>query len=291
MYLQFDINIDKCLQEIIDTIWIIMRKWREDHSEQRDMNDDMSHCMLQMMMTKLRSLQVLAKGLPVLPHNPYSTIIMDIPSMASIVRGIYEMAFIYHNIFISTENEQERDILLTLWKIRGFNNRQNLNPPENIYIKKEEDEKTYIESLRHEIVIVLDNMNITPSAKKDIEKASNKNISNICGYKFEKKDSVIVSFKSVPFSNCEALFSYNNFNALYPYFSSHSHPSYLGVLQFGQMFNAEADKDMAKTIIISACICASKFTKDFCDVVADGEKYFKEHTKDLISTISLFSMI
>ena len=33
MYLQLDINIDKCLQEIIDIIWIIQRKWREEHSE------------------------------------------------------------------------------------------------------------------------------------------------------------------------------------------------------------------------------------------------------------------
>lgn len=291
MYLQLDINIDKCLQEIIDTIWIIQRKWREDHSEQRDVNDAMSHCMLQMMMTKLRSLQVLAKGLPVLPNKPSSTKIMDIPSLASIVRGIYEMAFIYHNIFINTENEQERDILLTLWKIRGFNNRQNLNPPEDIYIKKIDDEKTYIESLRHEIVLVLDKMNIIQSARKTIERAANKDNSNICGYKFEKNDSVIVSFKSVPFSDCEALFSHNYFNALYPYFSFHSHPSYLGVLQFGQMFNAEADKDMAKTIIISACICASKFTKDFCDVVADGEKYIKDYTKDFFSSIGLLSMI
>lgn len=291
MYLQIDIEIDKCLQEIIDTIWIIQRKWREDHSEQRDVNDAMSHCMLQMMITKLRSLQVLAKGLPVLPDNPSSTIIMDIPSMASVVRGIYEMAFIYHNIFVGTENEQERDILLTLWKIRGFNNRQNLNPPEEIYLRKEEDEKTYIESLRCEINLVLDKMNIIQSARKDIEKAANKNNSNICGYKFEKKDSVIVSFKHVPFSDCEVLFSHNYFNALYSYFSFQSHPSYLGVLQFGQMFNAKADKDMAKTIIISACICASKFTKDFCDVVADGERYIKDYTKGFISTISLFSMI
>ena len=291
MYLKLDISVEKCLQEIIDTIWIIQRKWREEHSVQMDVNDAMSHCMLQMMMTKLRSLQVLAKGLPVLPNKPSSTIIMDIPSLASIVRGIYEMAFIYHNIFISTENEQERDILLTLWKIRGFNNRQNLNPPEDIYIKKIDDEKTYIESLRREIILVLDKINILQSARREIEKVANKDNNNICGYKFEKKDSVIVSFKSVPFSNCEALFSHNYFNALYPYFSSQSHPSYLGVLQFGQMFNAEADKDMAKTIIISACICASKFTKDFCVVVADGEKYFKEYTKDLLSTISLFSMI
>lgn len=291
MYLQLDINIDKCLQEIIDTIWIIQRKWREEHSEQMDVNDAMSHCMLQMMMTKLRSLQVLAKGLPVLPNNPSSAIIMDIPSVASIVRGIYEMAFIYHNIFISTENEQERDILLTLWKIRGFNNRQNLNPPEETYIRKEEDEKTYIEGLRHEIVMVLDKINILQSARRAIEKAANKDNSNICGYKFEKKDSIIVSFKSVPFSNCEALFSHNYFNALYPYFSSQSHPSYLGVLQFGQMFNAKADKDMAKTVIFSACICASKFTKDFCDVVADGDKYIKDFTKDFTSTMHFFSMI
>ena len=286
-----DINIDKCLQEIIDIIWIIQRKWREEHSEQMDVNDAMSHCMLQMMMTKLRSLQVLAKGLPVLPNNPSSTIIMDIPSMASIVRGIYEMAFIYHNIFISTENEQERDILLTLWKIRGFNNRQNLNPPEETNIRKEEDEKTYIDKLRHEIVLVLDKINILQSARRTIEKAANKDNSNICGYKFEKKDSVIVSFKNIPFSDCEALFSHKYFNALYPYFSSQSHPSYLGVLQFGQMFNAEVDKDMAKTIIVSACICASKFTKDFCDVVADGEKYIKDYNKDFLSTISLFCMI
>lgn len=291
MYLNLDISVEKCLQETIDTIWIIQRKWREDHSEQMDVNDAMSHCMLQMMMTKLRSLQVLANGLPVLPNNPSSTIIMDVPSMASIVRGIYEMAFIYHNIFVSTENEEERDILLMLWKIRGFNNRQNLYPPKDTYIKKEEDEKKYIESLRREIVLVLDKMNIIQSARKTIEKAANKDNSNICGYKFEKKDSIIVSFKSLPFSKCEALFSHNYFNALYPYFSSHTHPSYLGVLQFGQMFNAKTDKNMAETIIFSACICASKFTKDFCDVVADGEKYIKDFTKDFTSTIHFFSMI
>ena len=52
--------------------------------------------------------------------------IPDIPSMAAIVRSMYELEFVFHNLFVEQPTEAERNVILYLWEIKGLNNRQGL---------------------------------------------------------------------------------------------------------------------------------------------------------------------
>ncbi len=85
--------------------------------------DCISQCNLQMATCTAQSILSLAKGI----HWGYhSTFLIDVHSCASLVRALYERAFIFRNIYVSTDNVLERDLLLYIWEIRGLNNRVNL---------------------------------------------------------------------------------------------------------------------------------------------------------------------
>ena len=74
----------------------------------------------------------------------------------------------------------------------------------------------------------------------------------------------------------------------YRLLSIHGHPSYLGVLQFGQMFNNETDNEFLRTIITCACKLASTIAVDFRDHVIGADEIFanlEEKSKSYIETL------
>ena len=56
----------------------------------------------------------------------------------------------------------------------------------------------------------------------------------------------------------------------------HAHPSYLSILQFGQMYKDEQYKKQLEEILISACIFNAHLIQDFCNFIPECQKYYEQ---------------
>ena len=287
-YLTITFDPVQGLESIRASLLGILLKWWESHNTKSNDIDGITQCMMQMVLLRIRSLQEAIKGLPLVPNNQEQTIYFDLSNIASITRGIYESAFIYHNIFISTDNKDERRILINIWKIEGYNNR--VPVPESMKKNVFRNGNT-IDSLRNEIKDILDQMDISESARNKIEKVINKDSSNIKGYRFVKSENRIIGFESIDFSNVRSVFENEHMDGTYTFLSYQSHPSFLSVLQFGQLTRKEYIVDMLRPYLIAACFCATKFTNDACKVLTDGDNIKNVVEPNILATINFFKNI
>lgn len=238
--------------------------WRRHvESKEVDEADAIAQCMLQMMICKAHSVLELSKGVAIVPEN-LTLKVLDIPSIASIVRSMYEMSFVFHNIFVDQASVEERDILLFLWEIKGLNNRQGLRMVPTEYMSQKEAEKVQINELRNKIVVILDKMKVSAKVKKDVLHVIETKVTNIKGYSFEKdNDGQIVSFKDIRFDAGYGTFQNHTHPDTYRFLSFITHPSYISVLQFGQMFNRNEDRLHLRTLLAVAIQLASSMCLDF----------------------------
>lgn len=280
----------KGLESIRASLLGILLKWWDTHKTKWNDIDAITQCMMQMVLFKIRSLQEAMKGLPLVPNGQKQTIYLDLSNMASITRGIYESAFIYHNIFISTDNENERQVLINIWKIEGYNNRHKVPVPESMEEDVAQNINT-IESLRNATKEILNRMDIVKSARTKIEKIIKRDSSNIKGYRFVKSENRIIGFEHIDFTNARSIFEHEYLDGTYSYLSYQSHPSFLSLLQFGQLTGKEHFADMVRPFLMTACFCATKFTNDACKVLTDGESIKKQVEPNILATINFFENI
>lgn len=286
------LNFDfaKGLENIRASLLGILLKWWDSHKTTWNDIDAITQCMMQMTLFKIRSLQEAMKGLPLVPNGQEQTIYLDMSNIASITRGIYESAFIYHNIFVTTDNEDERKVLINIWKIEGYNNRQKVPVPEGMEKDVTRNVNT-IESLRNDTKEILNRMDIAEPIKRKIEKHINRDSSNIKGYRFVKSENKIIGFEPIDFSNAQSLFENEFMDGTYSFLSYQSHPSFLSVLQFGQMTGKEHFNEMLIPFLMTAFFSATKFANDACKVLTDGESIKKQVEPNFLAPINFFENI
>ena len=257
------IDMNQCLLDIKSSMESILSKWAMLPSIGNGEGDGISFCMLQMMVCKLNSFVTIAN------NNGRQ----DIETLSAIARGIYEMAFIYHNMFITPESDKESEILLLLWKIRGFNNRIYSNDPYQRPEQKSRDKKE-VERFCLKVQELVKELNISEKASHQILHALDKGTSKITGYQFVKDNGIITSFEPVSFEKTSGLFKNKEKLVLYEMLSSHSHPSYLGVKHFDYMHNVDTNEieRVKEYLIQSACYCSAKFMMDVCQKVKNGSE-------------------
>ena len=247
--------------------------------------DAISQCILQIAVCKIRTLVSMCEGISLNP-NKLSTKVLDIPSMISVLRSLYELTFVFHNIYAEQDTKTERDIVLYLWKIRGLNNRQNLENVHPQYKAKEENEKKKIKELQDKIFTLAEKLRLPQAIMQQFEKVVTTSSVDIKGYKFKKdKHSNVISFDSIRFNDGIEAFLDKSVAPLYRFLSIQGHPSYLGVLQFGQMFDKDEDIEFLKTILVCAFNLASTLAIDFRDNVTGARCIFdalSEREKSII---------
>lgn len=271
------------LECMCNNMYTILNKFRSDIAKPEDKEDvAIAQGLLQMAICRTQSLLKLSKGICIVP-NREEPVLLEPISMIPILRSLYELVFIFRNIFIMTDTEEERLILLNIWKIRGFNNRQKekVSPRDlkipNVYLEKQEKEFKDIEEMRQKIESILSTMDITESAKATIGKTIKSTSSSIKGYKFEKLGSCITSFSTISLtSSPQHIYNNPQLNAVYTFLSMHTHPSYISALQFGQMFNNEHYKKIMRTVLMSACVLNSHLIQDFCKFIPECQKYYEQ---------------
>lgn len=283
-------DFEKGLESIRASLLGILLKWWDTHKTKWNDIDAITQCMMQMVLFKIRSLQEAMKGMPLVPNGQKQTTYLDLSNMASITRGLYESAFIFHNIFISTDNEDERQVLINIWKIEGYNNRHKVPVPEGMEENVAQNITT-IESLRNATKEILNRMDIAESARAKIEKIIRRDSSNIKGYRFVKSKNRIIGFEHIDFTNARSIFEQEYMDGTYSYLSYQSHPSFLSLLQFGQLTSKEHFADMVRPFLMTACFCATKFVNDACKVLTDGESIKKQVEPNILATINFFENI
>lgn len=188
--------------------------------------------------------------------------------------------FIFHCIYVLPETEIEQDILFYLWIIKGLKNRQKGYVPQEFKEKKRK-ERAEINQLIAQIKDLSNRLNIIPDAiNKIVNSAIDKSLTPK-GYKYIKDaNHVIIDFKEISLSKASIELMGEKFPPIYNYFSMHTHPSYLGTLQFSQLFDKEVNKDFMQTLIVSIALFQGKIISDFVNSVEGVKEIFETLPKE-----------
>ncbi|MDE5883395.1 MAG: hypothetical protein K2H60_16865 [Muribaculaceae bacterium] len=259
--------IRKLLDEIIDVIL----QWRRENPNACEA-DCISQCNLQMATSTVKSILSLAKGIH---WGPHQTILIDTNACASLVRSLYERAFIYRNIFITTDNIEERDLLLYIWEIRGLNNRLNLKDVPEQFNANQENDRQEVFKLRKRLYEMVEKMDTTKSSREQISNAIKRDTAQIKGFKFIKEDGKIIKFENISLEDStKYFFDDSSMRDTYTYLSLTSHPSYLGLLQFGIRYKNRNDESELIYIYLSLTYhLLSEITLDFCRATTNAQKF------------------
>lgn len=268
-----NVNISMDLNELSKSLWELYWQWHLLHAKAETEYDDLSQCMIQMIIVKTRTLEQMLNGVPMYPDMPNLGSILDISSIAAIVRSIYESAYIYHGIFVDKDSSDETDLLLCLWRIRGLNNIRKFPIPSELKDTIKQSDEAEIKKYRNQIDGILNRIKITDSAKKRLLSIANNSGTTIKGYKFVKDEKEeIMDIQEFGFTDTAFLFGHNNYEEWYTFLSSHSHPSYYGFSEFGSMYQNNHDKDILIGLIMMAHSIIAQFVRDWCGVITDGNK-------------------
>ncbi|MBQ8361345.1 MAG: hypothetical protein IJX44_05270 [Bacteroidaceae bacterium] len=291
-------KIVSSLEYFCNNSYLLVSKFRENIAKSDDDEEfAIAQCILQIAVCRIQSLLKLSSGICIVPNRKEISL-LEPTSMVAILRSLYELVFIFRNIYIMTDNAYERRILLNIWQIRGYNNRQSqkaIPKKEEFrseYSKKQEEDKLHIEELKKAIEQNLTTLNITNGAKSQIRKIMNSGSSAINGYKFEKTNEVISSFSKISLTDSpEYLYENHELDIIYPLLSMYTHPSYLSVLQFGQMFNNNYNEDLLMTILKSACLLNVRIIHDFCQFIPVCQEYYKDiGTNDIVELLKIIGI-
>jgi len=246
--------------------------------------------MYRMMLFKAKSIWLMSKGIVIV--RTQKGIIPDPSTMFPVLRSMYELLFIFRCIFVSSQNDKERELLLNLWKIKGNNNLTQI-PDEMLdeeSASKRDLAREENEVARRDVRELITELTMSQSAKNKIENiiGPNNNFPTLKGFKLahcEQSDN-ISDFSALAFSD-EAMggeLSGNRY--IYSHYSAHSHPSYLGVKHFEEMYpNKEEDK-YVQEILMHTCKYLVRFMKEFCEYKNSYRPFYEEKKNRINSTMS-----
>ena len=261
-----------------ETMFKLSYNWRKQHKATNE-KIDFAYYMFQQHLANMRAILELSNGIEIYSNHP-ETKVIEPTTIISIVRSVYERMFIFHCIYVLPETEIEQDILFYLWIIKGLKNRQVGYIPQEFNEKKER-EGDEINKIIDKIKDYSNRLNIIQEAKdKIIGYAKNKSLTPK-GYKYIKNaNHVIIDFEEISLSKASIELMGENFPPIYNYFSMHSHPSYLGTLQFSQLFDKEVNKDFMRTLIVSIALFQGKIISDFVNSVEGVKEIFETLPKE-----------
>ena len=272
-------NLKSYIKKISDNIFDLYYAWRRFYDNKPvEEADAIAQCMMQMMVCKINSILELAEGVNIIPSNKKFKV-LDVQSVASVVRSMYELSFVFHNIFITQTSKYERDVALYLWEIRGMNNRQTLKQVPEEFKQQQNEEHNQIEDIKSKIKGVVSNLNMTSKVKNTIFRCMNNTTINVEGYVFSKDENGCINeFGRISLSDPNFGLLIINNPDVYKFLSFQTHPSYLGVLQFGQMFNNNDDVHILRTLFLLAILTSARMYNDFIESV-DGAKEVLKNLK------------
>jgi len=264
--------IINAIRALLDITVEIILQWKKENPDACEA-DCISQCNLQMTTTTVESILSVAKGIH---WGKHQAVLIDTNACASLVRSLYERVFIYRNIFLSSDNLDERDLLLYIWEMRGLNNRLNLKNVPVQFVSNQANDWQEVVRLRKKLYDIVCNLHTTKIARDQISNAINKNTAQIKGFRFIKEGDVILNFENISLEeSTKYFFEDTSMRDTYTYLSLTSHPSYLGVLQFGIRYKDRNDENELIYIYLSLTYhLLSEAVLDFCKATTNAKKYY-----------------
>jgi len=227
----------------------------------------------QMVFTKLAHLQQLMNGIEfVAPDGSRLNNIIDPTVVAAAARTIYETVGMFSLINVG-KSDDERLILNNLWSIAGLKFRQRFAKPNSSAetLGKIADEKAHIHTLTSEI----ENTALYISlAQADKDRIQGKICSKEYNIRFEAGEvKQVDGFQAMVDNTGTKPIILPD---MYTFYSLNSHPSFVAVFQFADMFRANSPDffELAAINIRSVFFLISIFIADYISVFPDLKHVF-----------------
>ena len=280
------------LRHAIDEMSIIMYniyvEWKVSQSVPLTESERMAENMYRMMIFKAKSIGLMSQGVVITPTQ--KGIIPDLSTIYPVLRSMYELLFLFRCLFVSSRNDLERELLLNLWKIRGYNNL--IRIPDKELNKEYKDEKEFAKvenkTLRIKIRELFDKLALSPSVIDTIENSMNNNTPALKGFMFEhcKHCDNITAFRSLDFSDSAMGIELSGSSYIYSYYSAHSHPSFIGVKHFEEMYYDRDGYLFMKEILEGTCIYLGRFMTDFCKYKDSYHSFYNQEESHINNVLN-----
>lgn len=240
-----DISIDD-LRNLAFSLSGQVYKIMQDYQNRTCKSEDeaISQCMIQMACDKMMSVVTLLDN-GIFMNVEGKQVKLDATlSPLSICRSLYELVLLHHALFVNPDNDEIKNILITIWKIKGLWSRCKYDVSPQYNEQKQKD--------LEEIKALKDKIRNSPLYEEiPIEQFKRAFVSDKTGYfklvkNANKYNLTTVSFgdKSLfdkVFGDIDGIKKMGN-DMTYNYLSSASHPTYLSVFQFGLQCQMELDQ-------------------------------------------------
>lgn len=251
-------------------------------------SEQMAGNIYRMMIFKAKSIWLMSKGVVIVQTQ--KDIIPDPSTMYPVLRSMYELLFLFRCMFVSSRNDKERELLLSLWKIKGNNNLTQI-PDEMLddeFIHKRESASEENEMLKREIQERMAELNLSQSIINNLEGLIAPENPILKGFMFkhcEDSDNII-DFCMKNFSDKDMGAELSGDRFIYSHYSAHSHPSYLGVKHFEEMYrNKEEDKYVLE-VLVHTCKYLGRFMKEFCEYKDSYRPFYDKKEKRINNLLS-----
>lgn len=266
------------LREMSEAIFHIYIDWFCTFSRPLTECEIMATNIYRMMAWKAKTILLLSNGIKILPTQ--KEIIANPSNMYPVLRSMYEMLFLFRCIYVSSRNDDERELLLKIWKIRGNNNLKQIPKDEldDELRNKKESAKQENKTLISDIHNLESKLSLSPSIIGAIELCINNSTPALKGFKFEHCDNcdAIIDFCEMNFSDKEMNRDLAGASYSYTQLSAQSHPSFIGVKDFADTYNKREEIDATKKILEQTIHFLHLFVKDFCEYKEEYRHIYDE---------------
>ncbi|MBQ8710168.1 MAG: hypothetical protein IJ550_06295 [Bacteroidaceae bacterium] len=228
------------LSEQVDAI---LSTYKNKHYEQKTDVEAISQCMLQMAYEKMMSVvTLLNNGADIIVDG----VLQNIPSFFSqypIVRSLYELMSIHHSLFVNPKSAEEAQILLDLWKIKGYKLRvkyTNVHQYEEQKAREIKEIESLTDKIKKNSIYMICKEQIEHAIKTDkvgYFEFATKN----CKYSLQTTSFGEQLLFNRIFKDLDGMPNIDN-DMVYNLLSMNSHPTFLSVLQFGTQSSMDTEQ-------------------------------------------------
>ena len=281
------------LKEMSEAMFHIYIDWFCTFSRPLTECEIMATNIYRMMVWKAKTILLLSNGIEILPTQ--KEIIVNPSNMYPVLRSMYEMLFLFRCIYVSSRNDDERELLLKIWKIRGNNNLKQIPKDEldDELRNKKENAKQENKMLISDIHNLESKLSLSPSIIGAIELCINNSTPALKGFKFEHCDNcdAIIDFCEMNFSDKEMNRDLSGASYSYTQLSAQSHPSFIGVKDFADTYNKKEEIEATKKILEQTLRFLHFFMNDFCLYKEDYRQVCEEPESRIAEIIDKFEEI
>jgi hypothetical protein len=231
----------------------------------------------QMIFTKLLSVEKLLDGVKYHKEGVGSLrSVIDPMTIAVIIRSVYETVCLFNLLYCNVQNKEHQIIIRNLWMISGLLTRQKYvsDLTQEANRVKANLELVKLNELKEEILSSETFANLKPKSKKTLLKFMSSHI-----YLVKIEDDNVFEIK---WNNVYEIVGIKNyiFKNIYSYFSTRTHPSYVSVFQFNDMFKEDGEfKSNAQFNVEILFGLLGVFIADYCKAFPNSIIYFNQLEK------------